>query len=363
MPQNHYFRRLQKVAAGTMVISGPCSAESREQILDTARGLQPLGIGLFRAGVWKPRTRPGSFEGCGEIGLAWLTEARQETGLPVAVEVANTRHVEAALKAGVNVLWLGARTTVNPFAVQEIAEALRGSGVPVMVKNPVNPELMLWLGAIERLQTAGCEDIAAVLRGFSCLSSGHWRNEPLWQIAIDLRQHLPGVPLFCDPSHIAGRRDGIAEIAQEALNLAFDGLMIEAHCRPDEAVSDAAQQLRPEELGAMLARLVVRQRDSSPGSVCQQRLNELRTEIDSLDAALLSIVARRMAISRTLGELKRSNNLTVLQSSRWEQVLNHARVEAARLGLNIRLVDDVFKLLHQESIDIQQQILKDDGGN
>ena len=210
-----------------------------------------------------------------------MTKARQETGIPIAVEVANAKHAEAALRAQVDVLWIGARTTVNPFAVQEIAEAIRGVDIPVMVKNPVNPELMLWLGAIERLQEAGCQDIAAILRGFSCLSTGRWRNEPLWQIAIDLRQHLPGIPLFCDPSHIAGRSDGVAEIAQEALNLDFDGLMIEAHCCPEQAVSDAAQQLRPEDLGAILAKLVVRQRTSDPGSACQQRLLELRTEIDS----------------------------------------------------------------------------------
>lgn len=361
MPTSSYFQQLKKIPAGTIVIAGPCSAEDHDQVLVTARGLQRLDVGLFRAGIWKPRTRPGAFEGCGEIALPWLTEARRETGIPVAVEVANARHAEAALKAQIDVLWIGARTTVNPFTVQEIAEAIRGTGIPVMVKNPVNPELMLWIGAIERLQDAGCRDIAAILRGFSCLSTGRWRNEPLWQIAIDLRQHLPGIPLFCDPSHIAGRRDGIAEIAQEALNLDFDGLMIEAHCRPEQAVSDAAQQLRPEDLGTILARLVVRQRTSDPGSACQQRLRELRAEIDSLDATLLTTMARRMTVSRTIGDLKRANNLTVLQRSRWEQVLNHARAEAERLGLSAKLAEAVFKLLHQESIDIQQKILKNGG--
>jgi chorismate mutase len=361
MSTSNYFQRLKKIPVGTTVIAGPCSAENEDQILVTARSLQRLDVGLFRAGVWKPRTRPGAFEGCGEIALSWLTKARQETGIPIAVEVANAKHAEAALRAQVDVLWIGARTTVNPFAVQEIAEAIRGVDIPVMVKNPVNPELMLWLGAIERLQEAGCQDIAAILRGFSCLSTGRWRNEPLWQIAIDLRQHLPGIPLFCDPSHIAGRSDGVAEIAQEALNLDFDGLMIEAHCCPEQAVSDAAQQLRPEDLGAILAKLVVRQRTSDPGSACQQRLLELRTEIDSLDAALVTTMARRMAVSRAIGDLKRANNLTVLQRSRWEQVLNRARAEAERLGLSVKLIEDVFKLLHQESINLQQQILKNDG--
>ncbi|HPY90587.1 MAG TPA: chorismate mutase [Lentisphaeria bacterium] len=360
MPTSNYFQRLKKIPAGTTVIAGPCSAEDQDQVLVTAHGLLRLDVGLFRAGVWKPRTRPGAFEGRGELALSWLVKARQETGIPVAVEVANAKHVEAALRAQIDVLWIGARTTVNPFAVQEIAEALRGVDIPIMVKNPVNPELMLWLGAIERLQEAGCQDIAAILRGFSCLSTGRWRNEPLWQIAIDLRQHLPGIPLFCDPSHIAGRSDGVAEIAQEALNLDFDGLMIEAHCCPEQAVSDAAQQLRPEELGAILAKLAVRQRTSDPGSACQQRLLELRTEIDSLDAALVTTMARRMAVSRAIGDLKRTNNLTVLQRSRWEQVLSRARAEAERLGLSVRLTEDVFKLLHQESIEIQQQILKND---
>ena len=339
---------------GLMLIAGPCAAESEAQVLETARDVKACGVSLFRAGVWKPRTRPGTFEGIGEKAFEWLVKARSETGLRFAVEIANGRHVKTALEHGADVLWVGARTTVTPFAVQEIADALRGTDIPVLVKNPVNPDLELWTGAIERLANAGLTRLAAVLRGVSGLEAGHYRNAPDWPLALALKQRFPTLPFICDPSHIAGDTKYIREISQQALNLDFEGLMVETHFDPENAMSDKHQQLTPQQLSELLAELVVKCHDDTASEGVQKALAACRCEIDQADMTLLATLARRMEMSRRIGELKKSANLTVLQSTRWEQVLGHAIEHGRSIGLSEEFVRDIFNRIHIESITQQQ---------
>lgn len=338
------------------IISGPCSAETPEQVLETAQGVAKAGTKLLRAGIWKPRTRPNSFEGVGSVGLKWLREAGDATGLPVTTEVANVKHVYEALRTGVDVLWLGARTTTNPFAVQEIADALEGVDIPVMVKNPVNPDIDLWIGAMERIEKAGVTKIAAIHRGFSTYGPSEYRNDPHWEIPIELRRRLPSLPIVCDPSHICGRRDLLAPVSQEALDLQFDGLMIESHPNPDKALSDAKQQITPAVLKTMLEGLVHR----DPSSTDQRFLNQLelfRDQIDELDQKLIHTLAERMKVVRNIGEYKRRNNITILQTSRWNQIIEERLALSRPLGLNDAIMKDILQMVHQESIRQQTEVM------
>lgn len=332
-----------------LVISGPCGAESREQVLTTARQLVSKGVQLYRAGMWKPRTRPDSFEGVGEQGLIWLAEAKAETGLPVTVEVAKPFHIEAALKHGVDVLWIGARTTVNPFLVQELAEALRGVKVPVMIKNPVNPDLSLWIGAIERIYKAGVSKIAAIHRGFSSYENGTYRNKPNWEIPIELSRQLPGLPLICDPSHICGNTFMLLYIAQFALDLQYDGLMIESHFNPSTALSDKNQQLTPDELGDLLSQLVVRN-PTTDNVIALSKLEDLRDQIDELDDQIVKLLADRMRVARLIGEYKYYHQIAVLQPERWEEVIRSRTANGIDNKLNKEFILKLYNIIHEESI-------------
>ena len=339
------------------VIGGPCSAETETQTVETARQLQATGkIHALRAGIWKPRTRPGQYEGAGEPGLAWLRKAREETGLPVTTEVANAAHVEACLEAGVDFLWIGARTTVNPFSVQEIADALRGVDVPVFVKNPVSPDLELWIGALERLERVGVTKLGAIHRGFPSYDKGPFRNAPLWDIPIELKTRVPSLPILCDPSHICGNRELIPLVAQKALDLDMDGLMIESHLNPDDAWSDAKQQLTPSSLRQLLAGLVVRER-SSANEEFADTLGRLREQIDGLDQDILQRLATRMKIAEKIGHYKRNNNVTILQVSRWEEIIRTRSSIGCAMGLDEGFVRDMLRLVHHESIRLQAQIM------
>lgn len=346
-------------AVGPMIIGGPCSAETEEQMVETARQLAATGrIHLLRAGIWKPRTRPGEYEGAGEPGLAWLLRAREETGLPVATEVANRGHVEACLRHGVDVLWIGARTSVNPFSVQEIADALDGVDIPVFVKNPVNPDLDLWIGAIERLSRAGIRRLGAIHRGFSSFQKGAFRNVPMWEIPIELKTRMPEIPLLCDPSHICGNRELIPLVAQKALDLGMNGLMIESHIHPDAAWSDARQQLTPLALDAILAELVVRApATADPGF--RDVLGTLRREIDQLDEELVQKLASRMKIAERIGHYKRENNVTILQVNRWEEIVRTRGAIGRAMGLDEGFLRDLLRLIHHESIQVQTRVMND----
>ena len=316
------------------IISGPCSAETESQMITTAKQLAATGkVHALRAGIWKPRTRPGQFEGAGAEGLKWLVMAKQETGLPITTEVATAAHVEACLKAGVDILWVGARTTVNPFSVQEIADALRGVDIPVMVKNPVNPDLELWIGALERLSRAGIKKMAAIHRGFSSFEKGPFRNAPMWDLAIELKTKLPGLEMFCDPSHISGNRELIAMVSQKALDLDMAGLMIESHLNPDEAWSDAKQQVTPAVLGRIVEGLVVRTA-SSDNKIFKDTLVLLREQIDHLDDEIMSKLANRMKISEKIGQYKKENNVTILQVGRWEEIIQTRVSLGKAMGLD-----------------------------
>lgn len=335
-----------------LIIAGPCSAESREQLLTTAEGLARLGkVDVLRAGLWKPRTRPDSFEGVGEAGLVWLREAKQLTGLPVAVEVASARHVEAALKAEVDLLWIGARTTVNPFLVQEIAEAVGRSEVSVLIKNPMHPDVELWSGAVARFERAGVsrDRLALVHRGFSI--SGHWRyrNDPMWHLALDMQRRHPDLKMIGDPSHISGSRDYLLEVAQMAANLNYDGLIIESHCRPDEALSDAAQQLTPEALGHLLDEVKWRS-ERSTDEEYRQELARCRAEIDQLDHELFSLLSRRMRVADRIGQIKRENDVVILQRERWENIVERVLSRADEWHLSPEFLRTVLEAVHVESI-------------
>ncbi len=339
-----------------VVVAGPCSAESEEQVLETARELAHQNIDLFRSGIWKPRTRPNSFEGVGVVGLGWLKRVKEETGLKVTTEVANTAHVFEALKAGIDVLWLGARTTVNPFAVQEVADALKGVDIPVMVKNPINPDLQLWIGAIERLYNAGITRIAAIHRGFSSHEQTRYRNVPRWQIAIDLRSKFPDLEIICDNSHICGRRDILQEVAQKALNLNFDGVMTEVHPTPDKAWSDAQQQITPSQFKDLMSGLVIRKTTTDDADY-QHHIEHLRHEIDELDNDIMNMIANRMKIAERIGEYKKRNNIAILQTGRWNEILETAVRQGKAKGLSEEFVKNFFKAIHDESINYQEKVM------
>lgn len=339
------------------IISGPCSAETESQMITTAKQLAATKkVHALRAGIWKPRTRPGQFEGAGAEGLKWLVMAKQETGLPITTEVATAAHVEACLKAGVDILWVGARTTVNPFSVQEIADALQGVDIPVMVKNPVNPDIELWIGAIERLNRAGIRRMAAIHRGFSSFEKGPFRNAPMWDLAIELRTRVPDLEMFCDPSHISGNRELIAMVAQKALDLDMAGLMIESHLNPDAAWSDAKQQVTPAALVKIIEGLVVRSVTSDNKSF-KDTLVVLREQIDHIDDEIMQKMANRMKISEKIGQYKKDNNVTILQVNRWEEII-HTRVALGKaMGLDEGFTRDLLRLVHHESIQVQTKVM------
>ncbi len=340
------------------VIAGPCSAETREQVLETAGALSKMNIQLFRAGVWKPRTRPGLFEGNGENALDWLLEAKKQYNMRVTVEVAEPAHIELALKYEVDVLWIGARTTVNPFQVQHLADALKGTDIPVMVKNPVNTDIDLWQGAIERFEKAGIKEVAAVHRGFSGYrAAGGYKNQPNWPIPIELKRRKPELAMICDPSHITGNRHRIAEIAQKAMDMHFDGLMIETHPRPDEAWSDAAQQVTPQMLADILANLVVREERTNDMS-SQVQLEYLRQLIDNLDAEIIDLVAKRMELSEQMGEVKKASNMTAFQPGRWRDMVEAISQRAEAHLLPKEFIVELYEKIHHESIRKQLAILE-----
>ncbi len=340
-----------------LFIAGPCSAETEQQVLDTAVRLKNTGkVDIFRAGIWKPRTRPGAFEGVGAEGLPWLLHARDITGIPLAVEVARGSHVEQCLTNGIDVLWIGARTTVNPFAVQEIADSLKGVDIPVLLKNPVNPDLSLWVGGMERLMNAGIKHLGAIHRGFSFAGEKIYRNRPQWQIAIDFKTAMPDIPMINDPSHICGKRSLLQRIAQKAMDLNFDGLMIESHINPDQAWSDAAQQLTPEAYGALIGNLVFR--EDNPAHLTEKsQLERLRKEIDLIDEELLNILASRMNVVRSIGQYKKENNMTILQSSRWKEILKKFIERGTQGGLSEEFITRLIKSIHDESIEQQEKII------
>lgn len=338
-----------------LLISGPCSAETEKQVLETAYALKDQNISVFRAGIWKPRTRPDTFEGIGSEGLKWLTRVRQETGLKVATEVANARHTYEALKHNVDVLWIGARTTVNPFAVQEIADVLQGVDIPVLVKNPINPDLELWIGALERINKAGITKLGAIHRGFSSYGDSAFRNAPNWQIPIELKRRFPELIIVNDPSHIGGKRNLIAEISQTAMDLDFDGLMVEVHSDPDNAWSDAAQQLNPFQFDELINSLIIRSKGGAQQT--HSRLSELRKKIDYFDHELMEILEARMKVAGEIGEFKRDNNMVVLQNNRWNEVIEQSIVLGSSKGLSSELVSKIFKAIHQESINRQTDII------
>lgn len=343
-------------ASRPLLIAGPCSAETEEQVLDIARQLKGSGTAIFRAGIWKPRTRPGGFEGVGAIGLKWLQKAKADTGLPMAVEVANASHVKLALEHDIDVLWIGARTTVNPFAVQEIADSLRDTDKVVLIKNPVNPDLALWLGGVERLHNAGIKKLGVVHRGFSSYDKTKYRNIPEWQLAIELHDRFPDLPIICDPSHITGRRDMIQAVAQQAMDLNYDGLMIEVHNNPDKAWSDAAQQVTPQRLKEIMSSLVLRSK-TAEDSAFNTQLEKLRLLIDEYDSRMIEVLGKRMRIADEIGLLKKDNNVAVLQNQRWRQVLEKMTAEGMQENLGDEFILKLFRAIHQESISHQQKII------
>jgi len=334
------------------VIAGPCSAESEDQVMLTAKQLAEKGCHMFRAGIWKPRTKPGGFEGNGEAALPWLAEVKKETGMLTSTEVATPEHVELALKYGVDVLWVGARTTANPFAVQALADSLKGVDVPVLVKNPVNPDLELWIGALERLNQAGITRLGAIHRGFSSYDKKIYRNLPMWQIPIELRRRYPNLPLVCDPSHISGRRDLIAPLCQQAMDLGFDGLVVESHCNPDEAWSDAKQQVTPEVLDYILSLLVIRD-----DAMTTEGITQLRHQIDELDNQLMDLLAKRMRVCREIGQYKKEHNMTVLQTQRYNEILDKRGVQGAMCGMSADFAAQIFEHIHEESVRQQMEII------
>lgn len=345
------------------LIAGPCSAETREQLIATAEAMQNLPVQLFRAGVWKPRTRPGSFEGKGIEALTWLEEVKATYGFKTAIEVAEPKHVEAALLHNVDVLWIGARTVVNPFQVQHIADSLKGVKIPVMVKNPVNPDVDLWQGAIERIQAVGIKEVAAIHRGFSAYkTSNSYRNQPNWIIPVELKRRLPDMPVFCDPSHISGQAIRVAQVAQKAMNIGFDGLMIETHIKPKEALSDADQQITPAELQQLLLNLTIRN-EYPTGENGLLELEYLRQTVDNIDAEIIDLIAKRMEISGQMGEVKRLNNITAYQPERWREILETRCEQARKLSLSGSYISSIYELIHNESIKKQLEILQLDNKN
>lgn len=341
-----------------LVIAGPCSAESEAQMLETAQRLKESGaeVPLFRAGIWKPRTKPFGFEGVGVIGLNWLKKVKEEYGFKTATEVANAHHVHAALEADVDVLWIGARSTVNPFTVQEIAEALKGTEKPVLVKNPVNPDLALWIGALERLLGQDVKNLGVIHRGFSSYQKTKYRNIPNWQIALDFKNQYPNIPMFIDPSHIGGRRDLLKDLTQEAFNLGYEGAMIETHPNPDAAWSDAAQQITPEVLNDLLGSLMIRNSDISG---FDEEMGKHRALISDIDFQLIELMANRMKISEKIGTLKKENNIAIFQPDRWKVIAEYASARAEESGMSPEFIEKVFKAIHEESIEVQNNIMID----
>lgn len=339
-----------------LVIAGPCSAETEEQLFNTATLLKNNGIEVLRAGIWKPRTRPNCFEGVGIKGLPWLQNLQKDLGMKISTEVANAHHVEAALKHGIDMLWIGARSTANPFVVQEIAESLKGVDIPVLVKNPVNPDIELWIGAFERLYLCGITKLGAIHRGFSSYNSARYRNTPQWQIPIELKRRIKDLPLFCDPSHISGHQEYIQEVSQKAMDLGFDGLIIESHVNPDRALSDAQQQITPDQLNEILTHLIIREEHPN-NSNNTLIIEELREKIDTLDNTIMEALTNRMKIIEEIGMYKKQNNITILQPDRWEKILTRVLEEARKNNLSEELVERVFKAIHQASIDRQTDIM------
>ena len=340
-----------------LVIAGPCSAETEDQVIEIAHELKNTKATIFRAGVWKPRTRPGNFEGIGALALPWLQRVKKETGLLIAIEVANANHVKLALEHDVDILWIGARTTVNPFAVQEIADALKNTNKIVLVKNPINPDLELWIGAIERLQAVNIKNIGAIHRGFSTYQKTKYRNNPNWQITIDFKNRLPNIPLINDPSHICGNRENLFDVSQMALDLQFDGLMIETHTNPDKAWSDAKQQITPTRLDELITDLIVRKTQFEEKDALKE-LNDLRKQINTIDSQLISLLSDRMAVSKKIGQTKKEKNVSVLQPNRWNEILEKRIKEGELLGLNNSFMEKIYKAIHQASIKIQEEVLK-----
>lgn len=338
------------------VVAGPCSVETHPQVMETAEGLKDLEIDLLRGGVWKPRTRPGKFEGVGKEAIGWLREAGDLIGKPITVEVANAEHVETAAAAGVDVLWVGARTTVNPFLVQELADALKGADIPVLVKNPVNPDVELWIGAIERFQQAGVSQVAAIHRGFSTFQKSTYRNSPNWNIPIELKRRMPEVPIICDPSHICGSRELLAEVAQKAIDLNMDGLMLETHPDPNNAWSDAEQQVTPEQLSQILSGLVWRNPNSLDIQV-KTKLEELRAEIDGLDRDIIEKLSERLSISRKIGAYKKQHNITILQHQRWNEILQDRKTHIEGKNISLPFLLKFLEALHEESIQQQTNVM------
>ena len=341
-----------------LIMAGPCSAETEEQVLSIAHQLKNSDVSIFRAGIWKPRTRPGGFEGVGAIGLKWLQKAKQETGLLLAVEVATRTHVELALKHDIDVLWIGARTTVNPFAVQEIAEALENTDKIVLLKNPVNPDLSLWIGGLERLYNANIKKLGVIHRGFSTYEKTKYRNNPEWQIAIEMQSKFPDLPMICDPSHITGNRDMIAQVSQQALDLNYNGLMIETHINPDTAWSDSAQQVTPDSLKSILKNMKVR-KETDEDFHYVSNLTKLRTQIDETDEKILEILGKRMKIVEKVGGLKKEKNVAILQTQRWQEILEKMQSIGKENGLSEDFIVQLFKAVHQESIYHQGKIIND----
>lgn len=340
-----------------LIIAGPCSIETRSQTLDTCVGIARTGrVNVLRGGIWKPRTMPGGFEGVGEMGLEWLVEAGRQTGLPVTVEVATSSHVELALRAGVDMLWVGARTTVNPFSVQEIADALRGVNIPILIKNPMNPDLGLWAGAVERIRGAGIEQIGLIHRGFCGFAVSQYRNAPMWHLALEMRLRMPELPMICDPSHICGARELLADVAQEAANLNYDGLIIESHINPDVALSDAQQQLTPAALGEMLSSIIWRQTTATHSEFTDE-IEQLRQQIDLYDDELFALMSRRMKVAEAMGEAKRRNSVTIFQPARWDKIKQKFIGEAAELGLSTEFIGEVLDAIHVESIAHQNRVM------
>lgn len=335
-----------------LVIAGPCSAETEEQVMTTARQLADKGCRMFRAGVWKPRTKPGGFEGQGETALPWLQNVKKSTGMLVATEVATPEHVELVLKYGIDILWIGARTSANPFAMQALADSLKGVDVPVLVKNPVNPDLELWIGALERINQAGVTRLAAIHRGFSSYDKKIYRNLPMWQIPIELRRRFPSLPIMCDPSHIGGSRELVAPLCQQAMDLGFDGLIVESHCSPDSAWSDAKQQVTPDVLDYILSLLVIRDE-----KVTTEGIHVLRKQIDELDNQLIELLAKRMRVCREIGQYKKEHNMTVLQTSRYNEILDKRGAQGALCGMSADFIRSVFEEVHEESVRQQMEII------
>ena len=337
-----------------IVIAGPCSAETEEQVMTTARQLANKGCHIFRAGIWKPRTKPGGFEGNGEAALPWMQEVKKETGMLTATEVATPEHVELAQKYGIDILWIGARTSANPFAMQDLADSLKGYDGPVLVKNPVNPDLELWIGAMQRLNQAGVKRLGAIHRGFSSYDKKIYRNLPMWQIPIELHRRIPNLPIICDPSHIGGRRDLIALLCQQAMDLGFDGLIVESHCDPDCAWSDAKQQITPDILDYILSLLVVRSEHTTT-----EGLRQLRSQIDEIDNQLMDLMAKRLRVCREIGTFKKEHNMTVLQAGRYNEVLEKRGAQASLCGMSPEFAAHVFELIHEESVRQQLQIVNE----